>query len=232
MRKRKQFVDISGKRFGRLVAIRHEGYSENNASLWVCKCDCGNEKITLAKSLNRGGTKSCGCLHADANRAHKRQWVHGLSQTGVANSWRNMMKRCYDTENEKYPLYGARGIVICERLRISPKGLLGILGQRDNTLSIDRIDNDGNYSCGDCDQCRKANWPMNIRWATPAQQSRNTRRTRLITIAGETRCITDWAHLAGVSVTAMWVRVKRRWPEHLLLTPPSRQLSQARSHHP
>lgn len=156
------FKDITGQRFGRLIALEQRGSIDGHV-LWMCHCDCGASPICRYGNLIHENTKSCGCLKHDTaatlKHGHKR---HG-QRTPTYNSWRGMLARCGNPRNNRYINYGARGIVVCERwLRF--ENFLTDMGERPCGLSIDRIDNNGNYEPGNC------------RWATASQQTANQRK--------------------------------------------------------
>ena len=123
-----------------------------------------------------------------------------------------MIERCYRTSNSGYYNYGGRGIRICEFIRAGPENLFSIVGKRPKGLSIDRPDNDGNYSCGSCAECKSKGWKKNLRWATAYQQARNQRDLNYITINGVTKCLAEWAEFYGLhrsTVNARYIRGAR-----------------------
>lgn len=126
--------------------------------------------------------------------------VHGFGGTLTGHSWANMLKRCYSVDNPKFASYGASGIKVCEFLRASPVNLVILIGLKPNgRFSLGRIDNSGNYSCGSCTECLFNKWKKNVRWETPIQQARNTRRNSLVKIGGEVRCVAEWCEQFGIS---------------------------------
>ena|SRR5690348_8244990 len=161
-------LNLAGKRFGRLVVLEYRGSNKYHDSIWLCKCDCGNT-VTIrgfTLRLSNGATKSCGCLRRDIQRqAHLR---HGHQRRGMETpthfSWRAMMARCSNPRFHQFKDYGGRGILVCERWK-QFENFLADMGERPHGLTLDRINNDGNYE------------PENCRWATRKQQNSNTRRS-------------------------------------------------------
>ena len=103
--------DITGKKFGRLVAIRPSFYKGKDW-YWLFRCDCGNEKIIKKSNVTHGETNSCGCIRKE--KIIKRNTIHGLFNTKLYNVWRNMKKRCLNSKCKSFIHYGARGIKICK----------------------------------------------------------------------------------------------------------------------
>ena len=153
----RKFEDISGMRSGRLVAKQYIESNKNGSAKWLCVCDCGTEKVIFAQSIKYGKSLSCGCLL----RIRKATAKHGLSSTKQYKAWAGIIQRCTNPKNHKWHRYGGRGITVCDRWR-TYDNFLSDMGERPAGLSVDRIDNDGNYE------------PANCRWSTPKEQSNNT----------------------------------------------------------
>lgn len=185
--------------------------------MWLCKCDCGNEIATLAGSLRSGETRSCGCLqkekalitasHARAVRCSKVK----TKNSHLYSVWYNMIARCTDPKNKSYPNYGGRGIRVCAEWQNDFYAFQSWALEHGfaPVLTIDRIDNDGDYA------------PDNCRWATYVEQNNNYRRNVIIEFRGEQRTIAEWARLTGLGHALIWQRIfALKWPVSRALTEP------------
>jgi hypothetical protein len=132
-----------------------------------CRCDCGRETKARADRLKAGRTVSCGCKRSRIGRTHGFCRGDG-HKSRVYRAWASMLSRCSDPKHKSYPDYGGRGIRVCERWKGKDgfPSFLNDMGEPPAGLSIDRIDNDGNYE------------PTNCRWATRSQQQRNKRKPK------------------------------------------------------
>lgn len=148
-----------GQRFGCLTIIGAAGVDDRGRSHWIVRCACGNERVRRSDALNRSGAR---CSHqlrsAEVKRPRERSAEARTPEYGV---WCGMRNRCRNPKNKDFPRYGGRGIKVCERWE-SFKNFLADMGQVPAPgLTIDRINNDGNYEPGNC------------RWATRLQQVLN-----------------------------------------------------------
>lgn len=160
--------NIIGERYGRLVVIARAENTKSGNTRWLCKCDCGKEKVVAYRELKNGDTKSCGCLREEKTRA--RSTTPGGGKTKyprLYRIWHHMKERCYSVNCKEYRWYGARGIQICDAWKNSfPEFRDWALshGYEDH-LTIERKNNDGNYEPGNC------------KWATMKEQCQNRRNS-------------------------------------------------------
>lgn len=154
-----RYKNLKGQIFHQVEVLEDAGRTPSQKVLWLCKCYCGKEFITIGSSLISGNTKSCGCYHV-AN--HK---IHGDSiiKAPIYSCWHAIKQRCFNPKNKEWHNYGGRGITMCDRWKDYLLFKQDMLSGYVPGLSIDRINNDGNYE------------PDNCKWSTPKQQSRNKR---------------------------------------------------------
>lgn len=183
-------LDLTGQRYGRLIVIRDVGKTKSGMTEWLCKCDCGKEKIICIGNLRNGNTKSCGCYNVDL--AKEKFTTHGKRQTTEYDIWCNMKSRCYNPNVEKYPIYGGAGIIVCDRWLNSFDNFYEDMGPRPTNLhTIDRYPNKkGNYGPGNC------------RWATQKQQQGNRTNNRWIEHENTSMILSDWARLFNINKTS------------------------------
>jgi len=161
------FRNITGERFGRLVALRPTEKRLSGHIAWLCRCDCGMEKLVSGKKLRTGNTVTCGCGRLDGHRSRK----HGESipnnrgGTREYRAWKSMLSRCCQPARKDYKYYGGRGIIVCERWFVYENFLADMVRCPEN-LTLERIDNDAGY------------FPANCKWASRLEQMRNTRRSK------------------------------------------------------
>lgn len=135
--------------------------------------------------------------------------THGMSKTVEYSAWNHILQRCINPNCSNYKYYGARDIKICLRYR-NFLNFLHDLGKRPNPkLSIDRIDNDLNYSCGRCEECLTKGWIKNVRWGTKKEQMQNTRQNKWFEYLGERMIIAEWARKLNVAHHAIHRYLKR-----------------------
>lgn len=203
------FKDLSGKKFNRLFVLGFAGKIPR--CKWFCKCDCGKIVLVSTDGIIRGQTRSCGCLLRE--KTIRRNLKHGCGKrkdkTPEFTSWCSMRNRCMNGKGDDGRLYKDRGITICERWN-KFENFLEDMGKRpDDTYSVDRIDNNGNYEPGNC------------RWATKQEQANNTRRNVLLEFNGKTQNVSQWTKELGFNLGVISKRLNRGWSVELTLTTPS-----------
>lgn len=199
-------TDLQGFRSGSLVALEPTEERLNREVAWLCRCDCGNEHLVARGNLKRRMVKSCGCMKVGMPTKHGHASDGEPSPT--YRSWISMRVRCESPRADEYPRYGGRGIKVCARWRRF-ENFLEDMGERPEGTSIDRIDNDGDYT------------PENCRWATQARQNRNKSVSLEITAFGQTRNLADWADDSNFSYSMLRKRiVERGWSPERALTQP------------
>ena len=180
--------DLTGKRYGMLTVLKYDGHGK-----WTVKCDCGNTKHMFTRDFKYGQNKGCGCQQG------KSAITHGKSKERVYSIWESMKARCQNPHNKYYMNYGGRGIKVCNEWQ-KFEGFYEwakVSGYKD-TLTIDRIDSDGNYE------------PSNCRWSTRKEQANNTRRNKYIEYDGQCKTISEWAETLGISYDTLRWRL-RNW---------------------
>lgn len=189
-RKGNGFNNLTGEKFGRLTVLGLSERKSGRKSFWVCECTCGKTLEVRSDMLKRGNTKSCGCLkkEQDIKNLHITD-NHGLSQTHLYRKWRSMLNRCYKSNQENYNRYGGRGIIVCKDWH----DLYNFIEWAQSTgykngLSIERIDNDGNYC------------PENCKWVEPHEQHFNKRTSVFHEYQGERLTTMQWQRKLGIPI--------------------------------
>ena len=159
-------MNLVGQRFGRLVVLeqapKYNTAGGNPVVRWRCRCDCGNETIAFRASLRQGNTRSCGKHMSEL--AKQRMTTHGGTHTSEYTSWKHMKSRCNNPRYPRFADWGGRGIKVCDRWIHSFSNFIADMGPKPTpSHTIDRKNNDGNYT------------PDNCRWATKKEQQANTR---------------------------------------------------------
>lgn len=166
---------------------------------WNCVCECGNHKNIVGDAIKSGRTMSCGCLSKDM--IGKRGLIHGETDTKLYGVWCAMKRRCYNTNVKEYKWYGGRGITVHEEWKNNYSSFSDWAyknGYKEG-LTLDRIDNNSDYS------------PNNCKWVTSAAQANNRRSNHKITYNGETHNITEWASIIGINHKTLFNRIYQGW---------------------
>lgn len=191
-------IDLTGKRFNHLVVIERANNSPRGSTMWRCVCDCGNEKLVRRDNLVYGAVKSCGCLtHRPAyNRTHNK------SKSKLYRKWVSMKRRCYDITSAGYKNYGGRGIEVCDEWKESFESFYdwAMKTRQDDTLTLERVDVNGNYC------------PENCTWITKAEQSNNRTSCIMITYNGKTQNLMQWCKELNLDYKRTYNRMfKSHW---------------------
>ena len=185
-------IKIEGKKFGKLIVLKYEGNRN-----YLCKCDCGKEKIIKADHLLYGKTKSCGCLVKEC----RSRYTHNKSKTRLYRIWRNMRNRCYWKKHPQFYLWGGKGVIVCDEWKNNFLNFYNwaINNGYNETMTIDRIDGDGDYC------------PENCRWVSMKEQANNTKNVRFFEYNGERGTIWFFSKKYNVSEKLMRSRIQQGW---------------------
>lgn len=177
-----KFIDLTGRKFGKLLVLE-KSEKKGDKICWKCRCDCGKEKVIAGQNLKSGKTVSCNC--SSIERISVLNKTHGEAKTRLYNIWAGMKSRCYNENDCSYKNYGSRGIKVCQEWYNSYETFRdwAFNNGYNNKLSIDRINNNGNYS------------PENCRWTTNKEQSNNTSRTIILKYNGNKYSVKELAEL-------------------------------------
>ena len=189
---RNNTLNLVGKQFGRLTVLSMCKETNKRSHLWLCSCTCGNTVIVPTSKLTKGNTRSCGCLQKE--RASISNRVHGETGTPLYWVWAAMIQRCTNPKNKNFNIYGGRGISVCQEwLHSYPTfSIWAYANGYKEGLTIDRKDNNANYS------------PENCRFVTMKEQAHNRRTNSNITVNGITHCMTEWERLLDLKKDTLY----------------------------
>lgn len=209
--RREARINLTGKRFGRLTVLEWVP-SERGDAHWLCRCDCGTEKVVNGKSLRDGHSKSCGCYQREEvsqrmrnltqeEKDKRARYSHRMSYSRIYRIYAGMKARCYSPGTTHYAHYGGRGITICDEWLEDFMNFYNwaMANGYEDHLSIDRIDVNGNYC------------PENCRWATQKEQCNNRRQNRFLKFNGETHTVKEWADITGINTGTLRNRLRAGW---------------------
>lgn len=215
--KGKYMCNLVGKKFGKLTVLELiskspriiKGKQLGYKYIYRCQCDCG-KIVNISKQCLLKGTKSCGCLRVEKAKNNK---THGLRNTRLYHTWCLMKQRCYNPNSNRYNTYGGKGIKICDEWLHDFKSFYdwALLNDYKDNLTIDRINNNGNYE------------PNNCHWVDYKTQANNRRTNRKITYKGRTENIIKWAELKGLDYSALLWRLNNNWGIEKALNTPSQR---------
>lgn len=204
--------DLTGQVFGRWTVLGRAGtYKRESTWTVVCSCELAITKVLRAAMLKKGKSKSCGCLNLEM--IVERNKSHGLTGHQIFNKWQNMQGRCYNPKNKKYHRYGGRGITVCQEWRDDFQTFYdwSMANGWAPELTIDRIDNDGNYE------------PSNCRWTTLEIQSNNKSNTVIVFIYGQRMPLQlAMKQFGACDPSLASSRIKKGWDHERAITTPPR----------
>ena len=194
-------LDLIGHRFGQLLVVERRVQmrpSGQRHARWTCKCDCGTTTTVSGTNLCNGHVRSCGCYRRSVTFARTR--IHGQSESQTYKIWCGMKRRCFNANEHCYPIYGGRGITMCERWRENFEAFLADIGPCPGRgWSIERHDTNGDYEPGNCS------------WIRSAQQSSNTRRNRFVSVNGERMTVSQASRHLDLPENRVFARIYSGW---------------------
>lgn len=196
-----------GKKFNRLTVIG-TGYRRGDRPAVLCECECGNKHIVRRSFLISGAVKSCGCLQREITSKNKTK--HGKTGTRLYSIWQGMKSRCKYEGSKIYKYYGGRGITYCKEWeKFEPFYKWAMENGYQNNLTLDRIDNDGDYE------------PDNCRWVTMDVQVKNSRHNKYYKIGDDVKCLSEWCDIFDRNYKTIQSRLTLGWDIEKALTVPT-----------
>ncbi|MEK3993708.1 hypothetical protein MKY29_03050 [Psychrobacillus sp. FSL K6-2365] len=197
-----EFKDLTGQTFGKLTVMKFSRDVKSGKRFrkyWECICECGKTNEIRTDSLTSGKVTSCGCLKNEQDQINLiKNHRHKMSGTRLYGIWQKMKDRCYNSNLRSYEDYGARGIKICDEWLVPDNFIDWALANGyKNYLTIDRIDNNGNYE------------PTNCRWSTSKVQARNRRSNIEVEYLGKKMTMIEVAEKSSISYRALIARYRR-----------------------
>lgn len=196
--------DETGNKYGDWIVLKCAPKYKYQSAKWICRCKCGKESIVRGSDLRNGKSKNCGCV--TRNRFKNMIRKHGLDGTRINRIYWSMKERCYNQNHHKYSRYGGRGITMCDAWKNDFMAFYNWAianGYKDN-LTIDRINNNGNYE------------PSNCRWATTKEQANNTSRNIRVSYKGITHTVAEWAKFLCIDYEKLRIKIHKIGAEQTL----------------
>ena len=195
--------DLTGRQFGKLTVVSRAQNNKRGRAMWKCVCECGRTSIVVGYNLTGGTTRSCGCLARKHGKAKKER---------LYNIWVGMRQRCRDKNSKDYIRYGGRGITVCKEWHdYATFRQWALSNGYEDTLTIDRIDTNGNYE------------PSNCRWVSYKVQNNNLRSNVIVKYEGEEMTMKQLAERVGMSYRLLKQRLSRGWTVERAVNTPVRK---------
>lgn len=195
--------DLTNQKFNKLTVMSLAFKTENYHYVWICKCECGATKAVSTSHLKNGGVKTCGNRLCKTGRK-----THGMSHTRLYRIWRAMIERCTCETNVGYKNYGGRGIKVCPQWLEFINFYSEMKSGYKEGLSIDRVNNDGDYCL------------VNCKWSTPREQNNNRRGNKIIISKGIAKTCAEWSRDLGGNPCLVQLRIKQGWTKERAVTEP------------
>lgn len=204
--------DLTGMRFGKLAVVEKTKINNHGEAHWLCLCDCGNTHIATSYNLTHGKTTQCRkCMCKQISSSNTK---HGCKPKRLHEAYVNMRTRCENPNYYLFHRYGGRGITVCKEWTesyIAFRDWALENGYSDN-LTLDRIDNNGNYC------------PENCKWSTVTEQANNRRTNRILTLGKEKDSMANWSRKTGIPYWVLERRVNSlKWSDEKALSTPYRR---------
>lgn len=193
-----RFIDLTGHKYGRVTVVSYFGH-KGRRTAWNCLCECGNKFVTTGDALRTGKTSSCGCYRHE--REVEANTTHGKRNTRIYRTYATMKQRCYCKTNFKYKNYGERGIKICDEWLHNFMSFYNWAMENgyNDTLTIERIDVNGNYC------------PENCTWIPLGEQAKNKTTNRIILYNGQKDILSNWCKSLGLNYKTTHNRLSNGW---------------------
>jgi hypothetical protein len=209
-------IDMVGQVVGRWTVIARGANYKNGDARWVCRCECGTERLIQGWMLRGRTTGGCVRCGNDAKSTHGH--TKGGRATPMYMTWVGMIARCTNAHHVKYHLYGGRGISVCARWLHSFSAFVEDMGTKPSEChSLDRINGDGDYEPGNC------------RWATLEQQNQNRSTSIMIECGGLRLAVSEWARRTGIPRHAIYSRLRMGWDPIKAITSPVRETNRKKA---